>query len=215
MHVRMSLFGCAWCSGAKKQNKNRLLYPFAWRGSHVIAWLLTCCQISSQNPLPLLTVMAFYMYPKHADMSMHSNLKTARNSLLLKLSNHTKGTTNFAKNKVGRYTLWILRELGAEPTDIPELFPGDKHLGQTLQLGSLLLHGVPDAVHLSAETRSKGQGGLCFYASKCASLLFRWQTHKESPDWTKAWRRSVRWWQTMHWHLGFCLPFKHHGERWG
>lgn len=169
----------------------------------------------SQNPLPLFTVMAFYMYPKHADMSMHSNLKTARNSLLLKLSNHTKGTTNFAKNKVGRYTLWILRELGAEPTDIPELFPGDKHLGQTLQLGSLLLHGVPDAVHLSTETRSKGQGGLCFYASKCASLLFRWQTHKESPDWTKAWRRSVRWWQTMHWHLGFCLPFKHHGERWG
>lgn len=113
----------------------------------------------SQNPLPLFTVMAFYMYPKHADMSMHSNLKTARNSLLLKLSNHTKGTTNFAKNKVGRYTLWILRELGPEPTDIPELFPGDKHLGQTLQLGSLLLHGVPDAVHLSTETRSKGRGG--------------------------------------------------------
>lgn len=86
----------------QQKNKNRLLYPFAWGGSHVIAWLLTCCQISSQNPLPLFTVMALYMYPKHADMSMHSNLKTARNSLLLKLSNHTKGTTNFAKNKVGR-----------------------------------------------------------------------------------------------------------------
>lgn len=31
--------------------------------------------------------------------------------------------------------------------DLPELLPGDEHLGEPLQLRSLLLHGVPDPVH--------------------------------------------------------------------
>lgn len=166
----------------------------------------------SQNPLPLFTVMAFYMYPKHADMSMHSNLKTARNSLLLKLSNHTKGTTNFAKNKVHpvnstRTWSWTDRHTWAVPR-----WQAPRPDAPARQPSSAWCSRCRPSLYWNKKQRA---GGLCFYASKCASLLFRWQTHKESPDWTKAWRRSVRWWQTMHWHLGFCLPFKHHGERWG
>lgn len=112
MHVRMSLFGCAWCSGAKtsKQTKTtkkqkQAAVPVCMGREPRDCMVINLLSNILPNPLPLFTVMALYMYPKHADMSMHSNLKTARNSLLLKLSNHTKGTTNFAKNKVGRYTL--------------------------------------------------------------------------------------------------------------
>lgn len=46
-------------------------------------------------------------------------------------------------------------------TDLPQLLSGDEHLGQPLQLCSLLLHGVPDAVHLSANTE-KAQTRGCF-----------------------------------------------------
>lgn len=35
---------------------------------------------------------------------------------------------------------------------LPQLLSGDEHLGQPLQLCSLLLHGVPDPVHLPANT---------------------------------------------------------------
>lgn len=44
--------------------------------------------------------------------------------------------------------------------DIPQLFSGDEHLGQPLQLCSLLLHGVPDPVHLSANIRCTHPGCL-------------------------------------------------------
>lgn len=35
---------------------------------------------------------------------------------------------------------------------LPQLLSGDEHLGQPLQLCSLLLHGVPDPVHVPANT---------------------------------------------------------------
>lgn len=43
--------------------------------------------------------------------------------------------------------------------DLPQLFSGDEHLGQPLQLCSFFLHGVPDPVHLSAKTRRHKPGG--------------------------------------------------------
>lgn len=41
------------------------------------------------------------------------------------------------------------------PSNLPQLFSGNEHLGQPLQLCSLLLHGVPDPVHLSKARRTE------------------------------------------------------------
>lgn len=65
------------------------------------------------------------------------------------------------------------------PTDLPQLFSGDEHLCQPLQLCSLLLHGVPNAVHLSAKHKEQTQGGF-FYATHKDNILHWENTSDQS-----------------------------------
>lgn len=59
--------------------------------------------------------------------------------------------------------------------DIPQLFSGDEHLGQPLQLCSLLLHGVPDPVHLSANIRCTHPGCLDAKQSYTKNIILHWE----------------------------------------
>jgi len=54
------------------------------------------------------------------------------------------------------FMVWPACRLGVR-SDLPQLLSGDQHLGQPLQLCSLLLHGAPDAVHLSADRKRHKQ----------------------------------------------------------
>lgn len=70
--------------------------------------------------------------------------------------------------------------------DLPQLFSGDEHLGQPLQLCSLLLHGVPDPVHLSANTGDRPGGG--FVAKQIGThkdIILNYHTCARYTHWVK------------------------------
>lgn len=70
---------------------------------------------------------------------------------------------------------------------LPQLFSGDQHLGQPLQLCSLLLHGVPDPVHLSANTGgTDNHTQTSFCIGKCP-----FRAHESAERETNNWKTNA------------------------
>lgn len=98
---------------------------------------------------------------------------------------------------------------------LPQLLSGDEHLGQPLQLCSLLLHGVPDPVHLPANTWCTNKQPHARTHKHTQTHDFAWwsrifSVHFKRHQFKNNKHTEVRGVQTKR--TRPCSPFEHHGE---